>query len=262
MSIVVEAAELRALVADRLVAATSPEDTGTLLQTVTDLLRVSSNPALKLANPTPKSEEAMPFRSGEVEAVAHELGKVYGRIAIFGAETGLRPAEWIALEWRDIDRTGSEAFLRVERQLPQDATKTKPPKTKRSRRQVPLTPRALEALDDLGGATRHIKLCFPGPSGGYIKLRNWRRDRWSPALIAAGFVDFEGKADRSPYALRHTYATNMLRAGWSTFTLSRRMGTSMAMIDDTYGHLADDSLAHDLAVVAEHDARHLRSEGS
>ena len=37
--------------------------------------------------------------------------------------------------------------------------------------------------------------------------------------------------------LRHTYATWSLAAGVDIFTLARRMGTSVKMIDRTYGHL-------------------------
>ena len=46
---------------------------------------------------------------------------------------------------------------------------------------------------------------------------------------------------RGPYALRHTFATEALAGGVSTFELARLMGTSLAMIDRTYGHLARDS---------------------
>jgi hypothetical protein len=40
--------------------------------------------------------------------------------------------------------------------------------------------------------------------------------------------------------LRHTFATFALRAGISTFGLSRYMGASLTMIDRHYGHLARD----------------------
>ena len=46
---------------------------------------------------------------------------------------------------------------------------------------------------------------------------------------------------RPPYALRHTFATNALSAGLSIFELSRYMGTSLQMVDATYGHLAQGS---------------------
>jgi integrase len=44
-------------------------------------------------------------------------------------------------------------------------------------------------------------------------------------------------AHRRIYDLRHTYATWSLAAGVDIFTLARRMGTSVKMIDRTHGHL-------------------------
>lgn len=47
-----------------------------------------------------------------------------------------------------------------------------------------------------------------------------------------------------PYVLRHTFASNALAAGVGTFELARVMGTSLEMIERTYGHLvrgADDA---------------------
>ena len=49
---------------------------------------------------------------------------------------------------------------------------------------------------------------------------------------------------RSVYDLRHTFATFALRAGISTFDLSRYMGASLTMIDRHYGHLAKDGRQH------------------
>jgi integrase len=45
--------------------------------------------------------------------------------------------------------------------------------------------------------------------------------------------------------MRHTFATWSLAAGMSIFTLARRMGTSVQVIDATYGHLARDADDHD-----------------
>jgi integrase len=49
---------------------------------------------------------------------------------------------------------------------------------------------------------------------------------------------------RRVYDLRHTFATFALRAGISTFDLSRYMGASHTMIDRHYGHLARDGREH------------------
>jgi integrase len=78
-------------------------------------------------------------------------------------------------------------------------------------------------------------LLFPAAEGGYIGLDTWRTRAWYPALEAAG-ID-----KRGPYCLRHTFATEALAAGISIFQLARVMGTSVKVIDRTYGHWAHDS---------------------
>ncbi len=74
-------------------------------------------------------------------------------------------------------------------------------------------------------------ILFPAPEGGRININNWRNRHWTPGLEAAGV------RHRRIYDLRHTYATWSLAAGVDIFTLARRMGTSVKMIDRTYGHL-------------------------
>jgi len=54
---------------------------------------------------------------------------------------------------------------------------------------------------------------------------------------------------RGLYDLRHTYATFALRAGVPVFAVSRFIGSSIAMIDRHYGHLAHDSREHAVALM-------------
>jgi integrase len=159
-------------------------------------------------------------------------GNRYGPLVIVAAETGLRTNEWTALERRDIDRAGRPALM-VQRRYA-DGRLTPFPKTERSRRRVPLTERALEALDSLPPRL-DTTVVFPAPMGGHIGLDTWRTRDWYPALDAAGI------SRRGPYCLRHTFASEALAAGISTFELARLMGTSLQMIDRTYGHLTHDS---------------------
>jgi integrase len=93
----------------------------------------------------------------------------------------------------------------------------------------------------------HDQLAFPAARGGYIELEKFRSREWAPALRAAGI------AHRRIYDLRHTYATWSLAAGVDLFTLSRRMGTSLAMIDATYGHLAPDADERERVLLNEYD---------
>jgi integrase len=205
---------------------------------------VRENPACEAGpNPQPLREEVAFFASlADVDTLAVELGHAgpvkhratvaYGPVAVFAVETGLRPSEWIALERRDIDRTNK--LVRVRRSVV-DGESKEYGKTSRSRGDVPLTARALAAID--GSLPRlDTPLLFPSREGGHIGLDNFRRREWRPALEAAGLPE-----SLSPYAMRHTYASFALDAGVSIFELARLMGTSVKVVDATYGHLVRDS---------------------
>jgi integrase len=109
------------------------------------------------------------------------------------------------------------------------------PTTTRALGAVPLPLRAAQALEELPPRL-DTRLLFPGRRGGHLNLHEWRSDAWTPAVRAAGLEH------RSPYALRHTFATFAIAAGVSLFELARFMGTSVEQIDRTYGHLLPDSL--------------------
>jgi integrase len=111
-------------------------------------------------------------------------------------------------------------------------------KTEGSVRAVPLQAIALDALAQAPIGVPP-DLVFPAARGGHFDLHNFRRRAWMPAQRAAGITPL-----RRVYDLRHTFATFALRAGISTFDLSRYMGASLTMIDRHYGHLARDGCEH------------------
>jgi len=80
--------------------------------------------------------------------------------------------------------------------------------------------------------------------GGRIDFRIFGRKHWRPPQIKAGIDPVRGL-----YDLRHTYTTFALRAGVPVFAVSRFMGTSIGMIDRHYGHLANDSREHAVALL-------------
>src|SRR6266508_4005233 len=93
------------------------------------------NPARRgVANPLRRFPEKRPFESwDELRTVAVRLSAVTGPMVMFGAATGLRPAELVALEWRDVDQDSGVVYAR--RQLVRG--KIKHTKTRRSVRAVP-----------------------------------------------------------------------------------------------------------------------------
>jgi integrase len=74
------------------------------------------------------------------------------------------------------------------------------------------------------------------PSRASGQAGAWRKREWIPALYGAG-VEY-----RRPYALRHTGISQWLAAGVPIFDVSRYAGTSLQMIERTYGHLVAGSV--------------------
>jgi integrase len=188
---------------------------------------IARNPArLAGRNPQPPPRAVRAYNFAELEAIVAELSPRYRTLPAFVAATGLRPEEWQALERRDVDRRAG--VLSIRRTVSSGEV-VDLGKTTRSRRQVPLSPRALEAIDAFPPRL-DSRYLIPARRGGSFDLDNFRRREWGPAVEASGV--------RTPariYDLRSTFASNALAAGVSVFELARVMGTSVAMIERHYG---------------------------
>jgi integrase len=210
--------------------------TGALRQLLEAAVRwgyITRNPA-KLAGrnrqPAPRTVRA--FTRAELDAIAAELSPRYATLPAFAAATGLRPEEWQAIERRDIDRAAG--VLNVRRTVSSGEV-VELGKTSRSRRQVPLSPRALDALDALP-ARLDSPLLFPTVTGKVLRLNNFSASEWRPAIEASGI-----RRPARIYDLRSTFASNALAAGIAVFELAKIMGTSVGMIERSYGTLLDGS---------------------
>jgi integrase len=152
----------------------------------------------------------------------------------------------------------AERVVTVRRVYSSGEWRDAPEKGKGARRRVPLRSRVIEALSESGRFGPGIDpdaLLFPARRGGPIDLHNFREREWKPALEAGGIVNEDGKALHRPYAMRHTFAAWSLAAGVNIYTLARRMGTSVKMIDETYGHFARDAEEYERDLHDEFDAR-------
>jgi integrase len=104
----------------------------------------------------------LPFEPPQLRAVAAALGPRHGPMVLFAATTGLRPGEWLALEWRDIDLDAR--VVHVRRAFRIDRVKT--PKTN-TPRTVPLQRAALDAWTSPRAPSWLPRLRKPRKSGRF-----------------------------------------------------------------------------------------------
>jgi integrase len=118
-------------------------------------------------------------------------------------DTGARPSEAVAVEWRHIDL---------------DAATVELPgfKTDLAWRTVHMTARGVAAIRAMPRALTTHRVFHV--DGSPISWAYFAREVWKSALEAAG-LEY-----RSPYNLRHSYALHSLQAGVPIASLARQMG--------------------------------------
>lgn len=172
-------------------------------------------------------------------------GERFATMFSFALATGCRPEEYLSIQWKDIDFEKGTAIIR--RSL---ITHRKgggwhfgEPKTKQSRRTIPLplstlkelrTHRReqLEAKLKLGTAWNNFDLVFPSEIGTPLNPPNITR-AFKKALERA-----EIRTSIRLYDLRHTTATLLLQAGVNPKVVSERLGHSTIVLTlDVYSHV-------------------------
>jgi len=185
----------------------------------------------KLIRQNSKSSDYViePFSQAERDAILQACRDDERPTFQFWFNTGLRPGELQALEWRHIDLESATA--RIE--LNQVAGVIKNPKTAAGLRTVDLNAEAIKALE----AQKAISLkrgprVFLNPR----TLAPWstdaqiRKTAWLPIMERAGIKY------RNPYQIRHTYASTMLTAGANPWYVASQLGhEDVEMVFRTYG---------------------------
>ena len=165
-------------------------------------------------------------------------------------QCGLRPGEVCALEWRDIDLAAGT--LTVSRAQKKDGS-IGDPKSKAGFRTVPIPSTLLDLMREQAGEP--FQLVCPKQRGGRhtkSSLRKmWNRTTGRMAAEMDQAVEKHGKvfrlvATQDPlrmYDLRHTYCTNLEKAGVPINIACRLMGHSdISVTSKIYTHESDTAL--------------------
>jgi integrase len=168
-------------------------------------------------------------------------GERWGPLFILLLGSGMRPGEALGLQWSDFE--GSS--LRIRRALVRSRDgsgkrRLKEPKTRDSRRTVPLPDFALEALRThrrrqaeeklrAGAEYEDRGLIFADERGAPLSWRRLTKYEFPWILEEAGLPKIRA------YDLRHTCATLLLSAGVNPKVVSERLGhTTVTLTLDTY----------------------------
>lgn len=233
-------------------------DTGLSAQTVVHAHRVLSlclkravengtlarNVAAIRKPPKVEAHEVEILSPAQVTAVLEALeGHYLHPIASLALATGMRRGELLALQWGDVNLDGTT--LAVERSVEETKAglRGKPPKTKRGRRNISLSPDAVAMLREHRKRQIEIRLALGQGGQPVLVFSNIEGDMLSPNGISRAWRQ-TCKARKLPlvsfHALRHTHASTLIRAGVDVLTISRRLGHSSAsMTLDVYGHLME-----------------------
>lgn len=201
--------------------------------------RIASNPCEGTRLPEVVRGKVVPPTTEQVEVLAGAVPERLRALVWLTAGTGMRQGEVLGLTVDRLRMLRREVV--VDRQLvtlPRQAPTFAPPKTKASDRVIPMPQAVVEVM------AAHLKAFPPGPAGFVFTLddgepisRSAFGHVWRPAARAAELDPGTGM-----HALRHYYASLLIRFGESVKTVQARLGHATAAETlDTYAHLWPDS---------------------
>ncbi len=184
------------------------------------------------------TEQAVKF----LKAAAEDRYSVLFTLALI---TGMRPEEYLGLQWKDIDlQNGVITVQRAVIERNKIGWYFSEPKTTTSRRSIPIPQSLLQALTKhkhkqleerlkAGASYQDYDLVFATREGTPLLRRNIVRRHFKPILKRAGLPE-----SLRLYDLRHSCATLLLAANENPKVVGERLGhASIRMTMDVYSHV-------------------------
>ena len=193
------------------------------------------NPLSGVRAPRVEAEPMRFLTHDEVATLASVIDPRYRALVSVAAYTGLRAGEMMALRRKHVDLLRRTITVVEQAQYIGGRHVVSAPKSAAGRRSVALPGTVVAALQE--HFTTYAEsgaegLVFPAPEGGFLRLENFRKRVWNPAVAKAGVAPLR------VHDLRHTCASLAIAAGADVKVLQRILGhASAALTLDRYGHL-------------------------
>jgi integrase len=207
---------------------------------------VAQNVALGVRLKSDDRQAAGPLREGvdfpskaELKLLIERAPARHRPLLITAIFTGMRASELRGLLWSDVDLDAG--VIHVRRRA--DAwNRVGPPKSKAGKRDILLTPMAINALRQHAPAEPEPNgLVFGNRRGNIERMSNLHSRFWGPLQVACGLVDGAGPR-YTFHCLRHAAASLFIaHLGRTPKRVQAVMGhASVTMTYDRYGHLFED----------------------
>ncbi len=198
---------------------------------------IATNPVERTAAPKVKVNKREALEHGQVKALLDAVrDHPYEAFFTLAVLHGLRYGELAGLAWGAVDLR--KGVVHVRQALSEDPRtghcEFVAPKTEASRREIPLSKLAIDALRKhrAGRLTPRDLLVFTAPGGGPLRRSNFHRRVWQPIKTKAQLP-----ANLRLHDLRHACASTLLASGQDVPTVAATLGhSSPAVTMRIYAH--------------------------
>ncbi len=202
-----------------------------------------ANPCHQVTPPKPGTHEMVCLDVDELGTLLEAARERPQYAAIYlSAHTGLRRSELLGIRWRDTDLVNATlSVVQGLHEVPGEGLQAAPPKSRRSKRTIDLTPETVMVLQ----AWRELQEAELEDSGakqsrdGYVFCHADGKP-WTPSGVSSVFkrvAKAAGFTTMRLHDLRHTHATILLRLGVNPKVVSDRLGhEDVGLYLRTYAH--------------------------
>lgn len=213
------------------------ETLSNILRTAVDAELIRRSPCYRVGLPRYDREEMRLVSIGEIVRLSEAIHPRYKALVLLAGTGGLRMGELGALRARRIDLRRSTVEVVENLAMENGTPVVTVPKTKASRRKVPLPRQTIEALEEHLDTYRVEPdgFVFTSVEGKVLRPYQFRRRYFHPAAEAAGLAPLR------PHDLRHSAVSLWIASGANPKVVQTKAGhASIKVTYDVYGHLFPD----------------------